>query len=239
MKLRRALEGAGIRIAGRTLFGEKSGRLVVAHYSDQLTRLLLYQNAFSSNAVAEVIGESVGGAEAIQSFLARELRLRDDELYVGHPSGLEFNRMTARASLKVLRALIRLVDRYSLNIEDVMPVCGVDSGTLRARLAGEMRASVVAKTGTLASLDRGVSSLVGVARTQDRGILLFAIFNSNGSVNIYRRFQDIFVQELIQEAGGPRQSLRTEDALAEEGNSITQSLASPESGTAGETLDTR
>lgn len=222
-KLRQAIERAGIRIEGPTTFGERSGRALVAHYSDQLARLLLYQNAHSSNAIAEVVGESLGGPQAIQERLTSELKLRDDEIYVGHASGLEFNRMTPRASLKVLRAMIGLLAKYSLRLEDVMPVAGVDSGTLKGRLAGDgARASVIAKTGTLASFDRGVSALVGVAQTK-RGPLLFAIFNSSGSVNIYRRFQDQFVEQIVSEAGGSVQVSRTEDALAEDvPRSITQ-----------------
>ncbi len=222
-KLRQALSRAGISIKGATLFGQSSGRALVVHYSDQLARLLLYQNAHSSNAIAEVVGEHLGGPQSIQERLTRDLKLRDDEIFVGHPSGLEFNRMTPRASLKVLRALVELLSKYALRPEDVMPVAGVDSGTLKARLAGEdVRASVIAKTGTLASFDRGVSALVGIAATK-RGPLLFAVFNSNGSVNVYRRFQDQFVEQMISEAGGPLHASRIEDALVDETpRSITQ-----------------
>ncbi len=222
-KLRQAIERAGIRIEGSTRFGERSGRALVAHYSDQLARLLLYQNAHSSNAIAEVVGEHLGGPQSIQEQLTRDLKLRDDEIYIGHASGLEFNRMTPRASLKVLRAMIGLLSKYSLRLEDVMPVAGVDSGTLKGRLLGDdVRASVIAKTGTLASFDRGVSALVGIAQTK-RGPLLFAVFNSNGSVNVYRRFQDQFVEQVISEAGGAVRVSRTEDALVDETpRSITQ-----------------
>ncbi|MEW6208635.1 MAG: D-alanyl-D-alanine carboxypeptidase, partial [Acidobacteriota bacterium] len=213
-KLRQAIERAGIRIEGATRFGQKSGRLIVAHHSDQLARLLLYQNAHSSNAIAEVIGEHLGGPPSIQEQLTRDLGLRDEEIYIGHASGLEFNRMTPRACLKVLRALVESLSKYSLRPEDVMPVAGIDSGTLKGRLAGA-RASIIAKTGTLASFDRGVSALVGIAQTK-RGLLLFAIFNSVGSVQFYRRFQDQFIQQIIAESGGPSPVSRSEDALLDE-----------------------
>jgi D-alanyl-D-alanine carboxypeptidase/D-alanyl-D-alanine-endopeptidase (penicillin-binding protein 4) len=213
-KLRQAIERAGLRIEGATRFGQRSGRLIVAHYSDQLSHLLLYQNSFSSNAVAEVLGEHLGGPPSIQERLTSELGLKDEEIYIGRTSGLEFNRMTPRACLKVLRALVKLLSKYSLQLEDVMPVAGVDSGTMKGRLADE-RASVIAKTGTLASFDRGVSALAGIARTK-RGPLLFAIFNSRGSVNAYRRFQDQFIRQIINEAGGPRPASRMEDALLDE-----------------------
>ncbi|MCI0485261.1 MAG: D-alanyl-D-alanine carboxypeptidase [Blastocatellia bacterium] len=213
-KLRTALGRAGIRIAGETVFGEKSGTLLVSHYSEELSRILLYQNARSSNAIAEVVGESVGGPQAIQSFLIDKLRLGESDLYVGRASGLEFNRITPRASLKVLRALIEVLKGHSLEPEDVMPVAGIDSGTLRTRLdTGGIRGSVIAKTGTLVSVDNGVSTLVGIAYTRAHGPVLFAIFNSAGSVYTYRRLQDSFVEEMIAEEGGPSLIPRTEDAL--------------------------
>jgi D-alanyl-D-alanine carboxypeptidase/D-alanyl-D-alanine-endopeptidase (penicillin-binding protein 4) len=225
-KLRKALQAAGIKIDGETVFGEKSGAPLLSHYSDQLDHILLYQNAFSSNAVAEVLGEAVGGPQVIQEFLIEELDLEHSEVYVGRASGLDFNRITPRASLKVLRALLAELEKYSLQPEDILPVAGIDSGTLRARLSREdVRGAVLAKTGTLVSMDKGVSTLVGIAYTKAHGPLLFAIFNSDGNVNAYRRLQDQFVEKIIAEQGGAVPVSRQQDALAEEpGNSINQVL---------------
>jgi len=215
-KLRTAFQRAGIRIDGSTVFGNKSGTLLLAHYSEELVRLLLYQNAHSSNAIAEVIGESVGGPQSVQSFLIKQTGLRDSEIYVGRTSGLDFNRITPRASLKMLRALLSILANYSLKAEDVMPVAGIDTGTLRGRFESDnVRGSVIAKTGTLVSLDNGVSTLVGIAYTKAQGPLLFAVFNSAGGVKSYRRLQDEFIEHLITEEGGPSPVSRVEDALAD------------------------
>jgi D-alanyl-D-alanine carboxypeptidase/D-alanyl-D-alanine-endopeptidase (penicillin-binding protein 4) len=218
-KLKTAFERAGIRISGSPVFGEASGALILSHDSDPLKELLLYQNAYSSNAVAEVIGESVGGPYAVQEFLVEQLGIRESDIYVGHTSGLDFNRITPRASLRVLRGLIKTCESFGMKLEDVMPVAGIDSGTLRARLArDDVRGAVVAKTGTLVSFDNGVSTLVGVANTK-RGPVLFAIFNSIGSVFGYRKLQDEFLGEIIEESGGAQPVARAHNALAEgEGN---------------------
>lgn len=214
-KLRAALQLAGIRIEGETIFGEKSGTLLLSHYSDPLVSLLLYQNAHSSNAVAEVVGVSLGGPPAIQNYLVRQLGLSDSEVFIGRASGLDFNRITPRAALKVLRALIKVLADHSLKPEDAMAVAGIDSGTLRSRLSREdVRGAVVAKTGTLVSIDNGVSTLVGIAYTRARGPLLFAVFNSGGSVHAYRRLQDQFIERLIADEGGALSATRNEDALA-------------------------
>jgi len=175
------------------------------------------QNAHSSNAVAEVVGASIGGPLAIQDYLVRELDLSELEIFVGRASGLEFNRITPRATLKVLRALFKVLADHSLRPEDVMAVAGVDSGTLRGRLSRqEIRGAVVAKTGTLISIDNGVSTLVGIAYTRTAGPVLFAVFNSGGSVHAYRRLQDDFIERLIADEGGALSGRRSEDALATE-----------------------
>jgi hypothetical protein len=44
---------------------------------------------------------------------------------------------------------------------------------------------------------------------------LFAVFNSAGSVNAYRRLQDGFIEDVIAEEGGPAPVPRAEDALAD------------------------
>jgi D-alanyl-D-alanine carboxypeptidase/D-alanyl-D-alanine-endopeptidase (penicillin-binding protein 4) len=226
-KVRAALQGAGIRIEGETVAGAKAGTLLLSHYSEPLVSLLLYQNAHSSNAVAEVIGASLGGPLAIQDYLVRQLGLSELDIFVGRASGLEFNRITPRASLKVLRALFKVLGDHSLKPEDVMAVAGVDSGTLRGRLGREdIRGAVVAKTGTLTSIDNGVSTLVGIAYTRTLGPVLFAVFNSGGSVHAYRRLQDDFVERLISDEGGASSGRRNEDALANETrNTIIQVFA--------------
>jgi hypothetical protein len=106
---------------------------------------------------------------------------------------------------------------HSLKPEDVMAVAGIDSGTLRGRLCREdVRGAVVAKTGTLVSIDNGVSTLVGIAYTRAHGPLLFAVFNSGGNVQAYRRLQDQFIERLIAEEGGALTATRNEDGLADD-----------------------
>jgi D-alanyl-D-alanine carboxypeptidase/D-alanyl-D-alanine-endopeptidase (penicillin-binding protein 4) len=215
-KLLEGLRRAGIRIEGGSSFGEKSGTLLLSHYSNELARILLFQNAHSSNPVAEVLGDAVGGPDQMQSFLVRNLGIPESDIFISRASGLDFNRITPSAALKVLRALIATLDRYSLNPEDIMPVAGVDSGTLRSRFAADgVRGAIVAKTGTLVSLDGGVSTLVGIAHTKAGGTLLFAIFDSDGSVRGYRRLQDTFLEEVIAEEGGGVPVSRLLDGLAD------------------------
>ena len=84
---------------------------------------------------------------------------------------------------------------------------------------------MIAKTGTLFSTDRGVSTLVGLAFTKGRGTLLFAVFNSDGRIHSYRHQQDDFIEQVIHDLGGASRVARNEDALAEKASgSIVQSF---------------
>jgi hypothetical protein len=47
-----------------------------------------------------------------------------------------------------------------------------------------------------------VSTLAGLAYTRNRGPVLFAIFNTRGNVNTYRKLQDELLKDLIVEFGG-------------------------------------
>lgn len=215
-KLRAALLKAGIKISGESGFGNKSGSLLLSHYSDPLVSILLFQNAHSSNAIAEVVGASLGGPEAIQNYLVRQVGIADSDVFVGRASGLDFNRITPRAALRVLRKLIEVLAEHSLKPQDVMAVAGIDSGTMQRRLTqDDVRGSVIAKTGTLVSIDNGVSTLVGIAYTRRNGPVLFAVFNSGGNVRAYRRLQDQLIEQLIAEEGGALPAVRSEDALAD------------------------
>jgi D-alanyl-D-alanine carboxypeptidase/D-alanyl-D-alanine-endopeptidase (penicillin-binding protein 4) len=213
-KLLGGLRRAGIRIDGGISFGERSGTLLLSHYSNELVKILLFQNAHSSNPIAEALGDALGGPTGIQRFLIDSLGIPESDVFVSRASGLDFNRITPEGALKVLRSLIAVLERYSLKPEDIMPVAGVDSGTLRSRFY-DARGAVVAKTGTLESLDGGVSTLVGIAHTKSGGPLLFAIFDCAGSVRGYRRLQDSFLEEVIAEEGGGVAACRLVDGLAD------------------------
>ena len=212
--LRRILRRVGIRVKGKTIlrlksdFQEQSKVKFLTHYSDPLSEILWRQNAFSVNDTADRLGRSLGGAGAIQDFLVREYELEHANIYVEKPSGLEYNRITARAVIQVLRALHRQLKNNQMKMRDILPVAGVDRGTLRLRFRSpSYRGGLVGKTGTNSSKDGGVSSLAGLAVTQRHGPVLYAILNSEGDVQTYRRWQDQFLKNLIKESGGVNQPL--------------------------------
>jgi D-alanyl-D-alanine carboxypeptidase/D-alanyl-D-alanine-endopeptidase (penicillin-binding protein 4) len=174
-------------------------RLLAVHTSLPLVRLLKGLNDFSNNWMAHVIGGMVGGPDAVQRFLKTDVGLRDEELNIVTASGLGSNYISPRATLQIMHKLISYLEKEGLTIQELLPVAGVDAGTLEKRFDGMYRGSVVAKTGTL----RGISALAGVAYTRRRGPLLFVIYNRGGSSYAFRSAQDETIKKLITFFGGP------------------------------------
>ena len=80
----------------------------------------------------------------------------------------------------LLRVLRSELAKSKMTFADIMPVAGIDKGTLENRFDTDFsRGSVVGKTGTLGNTDGGVSALAGEINTRS-GRLLFVVFNQRG-----------------------------------------------------------
>jgi D-alanyl-D-alanine carboxypeptidase/D-alanyl-D-alanine-endopeptidase (penicillin-binding protein 4) len=197
------LRRTGVRIGNVVNGGSIRGMKLTSHVSESLRDILFHQNAHSINWIAERVGEAVGGPKGVEAFLVRDVGIPQGDIYISHTSGLDFNRITPRATIQLFRELVFWLNLNNLQPQDLLPVAGVDAGTLRRRFAGEeFRGAVIGKTGTLPGTDGGVSSLAGIAYTRNRGPVLFAIFNTQGSVATYRKLQDDFLKGFILESGG-------------------------------------
>jgi D-alanyl-D-alanine carboxypeptidase/D-alanyl-D-alanine-endopeptidase (penicillin-binding protein 4) len=182
----------------------KSARVISTHYSPALVDILKVLLCYSNNFMAERLGDSMGGAQGIEHFLVSELGIPANEVRLSSASGLGVNRLTPRQMLKVYRALLDELHENNLKAADILPVAGIDPGTLQKRYADKPgRGSIIAKTGTLPRTDAGASALVGQMRTREGETLLFVIFNQRGSVVRFRSLQDSLVAEIQNERGGP------------------------------------
>jgi D-alanyl-D-alanine carboxypeptidase/D-alanyl-D-alanine-endopeptidase (penicillin-binding protein 4) len=179
-------------------------KLLLTHQSSKLTDILKVLLCYSNNFMAERLGDSLGGVDSVQSSLTKSLSIPPSELRFASLSGLGVNRVSPRAMMKVFRALREELRKHKLSTTDIMPVAGIDPGTLQERFtAPAWRGSVIAKTGTLVRTDGGVSSLVGQMRTTSGEILLFVIFNQRGNVSRFRDNQDYLVKQVQTSRGGP------------------------------------
>lgn len=174
--------------------------LLVTHRSQPLRYMLKALNGYSNNIFAP-LAESAGGIGAVQERIRAALPPGyREELVLGDGAGAHgANRMSPRATVAILRALESELAGYGLNLTSVMPVAGVDEGTLKKRLAGPNgKGIVVAKTGTYG--DYGACALTGALRTQN-GLVYFAILNHGIPIEEARRRQDAYVRVLIDELG--------------------------------------
>jgi serine-type D-Ala-D-Ala carboxypeptidase/endopeptidase (penicillin-binding protein 4) len=182
-----------------------SAKLLLTHRSSKLVDILKVLLCYSNNFMAARIGDSLGGTESVEQQLINRLGLGPTEIRLSSLSGLGVNRISPRVMMKIFRALKTELAKHRLDPSAIMPVGGIDPGTLEDRFTGlPWRGSVIAKTGTLIRTDGGVSSLVGQMKTANGEVLLFVIMNQSGSVSRFRENQDYLVMLIQNTRGGPK-----------------------------------
>ena len=178
-------------------------KMLLLHRSSKLVDILKVLLCYSNNFMAERIGDAVGGPQGVRRYLTSNLGIKPEEVQLATTSGLGVNRVTPRAMMKIYRALREELAKNQLSPSDILPVAGIDPGTLQKRYTSTDRGSVIAKTGTLVRTDGGASALVGQMNTREGETLLFVILNQRGSVWRFREHQDLLVNMLQNSHGGP------------------------------------
>lgn len=182
-----------------------SAKLLLTHRSSKLVDILKVLLCYSNNFMAERIGDALGGPESVRQQLTTQLSLGPDDLRVASLSGLGVNRASPRVMMRIYRELLAELQKHRLSPASIMPVAGIDPGTLEDRFTSlAWRGSVIAKTGTLIRTDGGASSLVGQMQAANGEILLFVIMNQRGSVWRFRENQDYLVMLTQNTRGGPK-----------------------------------
>lgn len=190
-----------------------NARLLFSHESAPMREIIKVTLCYSNNFLAERLGDMLGGAYAVARIVQQNAQIQPTEFYLQTASGLGINRVTPRAMMNLLRVLQKELAKNKMTFADIMPVAGIDKGTLEGRFDTDFsRGSVVGKTGTLGSTDGGVSSLSGEMQT-NKGKLLFVIFNQRGSVARFRSFQNSLVSLIQGQLGGATPMVYTEIPL--------------------------
>jgi D-alanyl-D-alanine carboxypeptidase/D-alanyl-D-alanine-endopeptidase (penicillin-binding protein 4) len=172
-------------------------RVLITHRSQPLLALAKSLNDYSNN-IFKPLADQAGGAAAVETVARGAVpQAMRSEITLGDGAGTDpRNRLSPRVAVKLLRALEEELHAKGHELFDILPVAGIDDGTLRHRLDGPEEAGrVVGKTGTFG--DYGASALVGAISTTDRGTVYFAILNHNVPVPEARRRQDRFVRALL------------------------------------------
>jgi D-alanyl-D-alanine carboxypeptidase/D-alanyl-D-alanine-endopeptidase (penicillin-binding protein 4) len=190
------LGGAVIAFAAGPPHPAEPEQALLAHRSPPLLHVVKACNGFSNN-VFHYASETIGGPHAVEAIARAAVapELRDEIVVDNGAGGGTTNRLSPRAAVAILRALDRRTHAIGHPITDVLPVSGVDPGTLEERLL-DRRRYVVGKTGTFGSV--GASALVGLVRSRRWGIVAFAVLNHGVAVPAARARQDAFVRALLE-----------------------------------------
>jgi D-alanyl-D-alanine carboxypeptidase/D-alanyl-D-alanine-endopeptidase (penicillin-binding protein 4) len=167
------------------------------HRSPPLLVLAKALNDYSNNVFAP-LAAAVDGPGAVQAAARAALPAGwREEVTLGDGAGMDpANRMSPRAVVALLRALETELAHGHHALTDILPVSGLDPGTLHARIAGVGEAGhLVGKTGTYG--EYGASALAGALRTRAMGTVYVAILNHGVPVPDARRRQDAFVRALL------------------------------------------
>ena len=109
-------------------------KLLFTHESTPIKEILKATLCFSNNFLAEKLGEMLGGSYAVAERLVQlNAQIAPNEFSIQTSSGLGINRVTPSAQMKLLRALRSDLAKYNMTFMDIMPVAGVDQGTLEER----------------------------------------------------------------------------------------------------------
>ena len=193
------MEPPAIKVGAATGAIQLQGNQPLALYNSQpLLPLVKSLNDFSNNII-KPFADAAGGPAAVEALARRavpeEMR---SEITLGDGAGTDpSNRLSPRVAVKLLRALEGELAGSGHALYDILPVAGVDTGTLHDRLSSpEESGRVVGKTGTFG--DYGASALIGAISTTDRGTVYFAILDHDVPVPQARKRQDRFVGVLLE-----------------------------------------
>jgi D-alanyl-D-alanine carboxypeptidase/D-alanyl-D-alanine-endopeptidase (penicillin-binding protein 4) len=190
------LNGVALRfVAGGSQ--ETSRKILVANHSPPLSTIVKALNGHSNN-VFHLLSDRIGGPQAVEAIVRKHLPpALHAEVTITNAAGAgELNRLSPRAAVAILWQLRKQLRASGKDLPDVLPVNGLDAGTLKRRLDEDRyRACIVGKTGTFGSV--GATALAGVLRTRKYGNVAFAVLNSWVPVPEARRRQDAFLRALI------------------------------------------
>lgn len=182
--------------------------------SAPLHRFLKEMNRNSNNYVADLIFRKLGDAEAYKNFIKRRLNYDEKQVRFVNGSGYPvfqneekiYNEASCGATVQVLIDLKQILVNEKLDLEDVLPVAGVNakgevSTVSRIYDNGTTRGSLVAKTGTI----NDTISLAGMISAEEGDIFFGIFYKTNGTrKEVYQAYDGIrhLIEQWTKEFGG-------------------------------------
>ena len=153
-----------------------NAKLLFTHESASIREIVKATMCFSNNFLAERLGDMLGGPYAVARIvqLNAAFRLRN---FQSRRRAVSDQPCHAECDDEASADPRSDLATYRMTFADIMPVAGMDQGTLENRFDTDFSTgSVIGKTGTLGNTDGGVSALSGEINTRN-GTFLFVIFN--------------------------------------------------------------
>lgn len=169
---------------------------LITHSSFPVAELVKKMNRYSNNKMAEMLANSVGGAQVVAQKAAEAAGVPPAEIQLINGSGLGVdNRISPRAVVAMFKGIERYLEPYQMNLADVFAVVGDDEGILDER---QLPGKAVVKSGSL----NNVSTLAGVLPTKEKGMVWFALMNGGGNnLEGFRREQESLLKEFLTKWG--------------------------------------
>jgi D-alanyl-D-alanine carboxypeptidase/D-alanyl-D-alanine-endopeptidase (penicillin-binding protein 4) len=197
---------------------------LINHASLPLAEIIKKMNQYSNNLMANMLGDSVGGAEVVAAKAAAAAVVPPAEIQLVNGSGLgEQNRISPRAVCAMFLAIENYLKSYNMTIADVFTVIGKDPGILAERK--NIPSLAVVKSGTLDN----ISALAGALPTQKQGIIWFVMMNGGENVEEFRLQQEALLNNLVNEWGSVQESPPelTPNPTRKSKTSVNQVIKSP------------
>ncbi len=169
---------------------------LIRHESFPVAELLKQMNQYSNNTMAEMLANTVGGAQAVAQKAAKAARVPQTEIQLINGSGLgEENRISPRATVAMFRAINEILAPHKLTVGDVVAITGKDVGILNSRAIPPL---TLTKSGSL----NNVSALAGALPTKDNGTVWFAMLNyGSGNLDGFRNGQELLLHQFSNQWG--------------------------------------
>lgn len=168
---------------------------LIRHHSLPLAELLKKMNQYSNNLMADMIANSVGGAQVVAQKASEAAGVPANEIQLVNGSGLSpQNRISPRAVVGLFRAIEQYLKPYQMTVADVFSITGQDEGVLAER---NLPPLTIVKSGTLDE----VSALGGVLNTQKQGTLWFTIMNGGTDIEGFRLGQETLLKSFLTQWG--------------------------------------
>ncbi|MEQ9232925.1 D-alanyl-D-alanine carboxypeptidase [Coleofasciculus sp. E2-BRE-01] len=168
---------------------------LIRHYSFPLAELIKKMNQYSNNKMADMLANSVGGANVVAQQAAAAAGVPQAEITLVNGSGLsDQNKISPRAASGLFLAIARYLQPYNMSLGDILAVVGQDEGILNER---PLPPFAIVKSGSL----NNVSALGGALPTQQQGILWFSTMNRGYNLEGFRTQQEALLQSFMSQWG--------------------------------------